>query len=85
MSRIIFSYNSTEADLNLSRKFIACNHSIHRFYLQKIFHHQYLFSTSFKLENLFNVASFGSKNCFTIEISLESVACNYKLVARSFC
>ena len=59
--------------------------SIHQFYLQNAFHHRYLFSTSFKLEKLFDATSFGSKNCFTIEISFESVASNYKLAARSFC
>ena len=78
-----FNYSSTKADLNLSRQLVACSRSIHRFYLQNAFHHRYLFSLSFKLEKLFDVTSFGSKSCFTIEISFESVASNYKLVAQS--
>ena len=80
-----FSYSSTKADFNLSRQLVACSRSIHRFYLQNAFHHRYLFSLSFKLEKLFDVTSFGSKSCFTIEISFESVASYYKLVARSLC
>ena len=61
------------AELDLSRQLVACSHSFQQFYLQHAFHQRYLFSTCFKLENLFDVNSCGSKSCFTIEISLESV------------
>ena len=37
------------------------------------------------LKKLFDVTSFGSKSCLTIEISFESVTSNYKLVAWSLC
>ena len=59
VSRILFGYSSTKADLNLSRQLVACSHSIHQFYLQNTFLHWYLFSTSFKLEKLFIITSFG--------------------------
>ena len=68
-----FRHCSTKADPDLSRQLVACSCSFQQFYLPNAFHQRYLFSTCFKLENLFDVNSCGSKSCFTIEISLESV------------
>ena len=68
-----FRHCPTKADLNLSRQLVACSRSFQQFYLQNAFHQRYFFSTCFKLENLFDVNSCGSKSSFTIEVSLESV------------